>query len=89
LFSEILLCDPRGMRTTRPLPCEEDGGRHLGFLVVGVSDSAAARERGDGNDGGGHRWQSRGCVGGDRGVVATLDGGLEPTVAAPTIEVKV
>jgi hypothetical protein len=28
----------------RPLPREEEGGRHLGFLVVGISDSAAATE---------------------------------------------
>jgi hypothetical protein len=63
--SEILLHDPsRRVRITRPLPCEEEGGRHLGFKVVGISNSAVTRERGDG--GGGHWWRSRGYAAGAR-----------------------
>jgi hypothetical protein len=37
---EILLRNPwRGARLTRPLPCEEGGGQHLRFVMVGISNS--------------------------------------------------
>jgi hypothetical protein len=89
-ISEILLRDPsRGTWITWPLPCEEEGGWHLRFLVVGISDSAASWERGDDDSGGDHWWWSRGYAGGARRRRGHRFGLAAAVATTPTIEVRV